>query len=312
MHSTALRYFLQVAECASIRQAAERLHVSSSAVSRQIAKLERDIDAPLLERNARGVALTEAGRLLAAFGGRSSRDMEQIRSQINDLNGLRKGHVTIATVEAMVAEFLPRCLAAFQARHPGIIATVNVIGTHAIAEAVLDHEADIGIAYGTPKRQDLTIQAALPQPLHAILSSKHPFASRKSVFLSEFRNAAVALPNRSFGIRQMVDRASVRAGFTFSKILETNSLEMAKGLVRHSMAVTFMPLLTVFRDIELGALIARPLRDSTFASSSIEVLTATDRSLPRAPRALLVEIQQALAHLKTTAVPQRAKSKTES
>ena len=309
MHSTAFRYFLQVAECASIRQAAERLHVAPSAVSRQIAKLEHELDASLLERKARGVVLTEAGRILATFGVKSTRDTEHLRSQIDDLNGLRKGLIIIATVEAMVAEFLPKCLAVFQQRHPGIIGRVNVLGTHAIAEAVLHHNADVGIAYGTPKRPDLSVQATLPQPLHAIVAPAHPFASRKSMFLSEFRNSPVALPNRSFGIRQMVDRAAIRAGFAFSQILETNSLEMAKGLVRHSRAVTFMPLLTVLRDLRLGAVVAIPLRDSTFASTSIDVFTATDRTLPRASQAFLAELRQAVADFRVSGGQKKARLK---
>ncbi|WP_163017716.1 LysR family transcriptional regulator, partial [Pseudomonas viridiflava] len=71
VQSTALRYFLEVARCGSISEASTRLNVASSAVSRQISKLERELDAVLFERQARGMVLSEAGTRLAAYARKS-------------------------------------------------------------------------------------------------------------------------------------------------------------------------------------------------------------------------------------------------
>lgn len=107
VQSTALRYFLEVARCGSISEASIRLNVASSAVSRQISKLERELDAVLFERQARGMMLSEAGIRLAAYARKSQLEAEQVVLEITELQGLQRGHVRIACSEGFALDFLP-------------------------------------------------------------------------------------------------------------------------------------------------------------------------------------------------------------
>ncbi|KIZ46209.1 LysR family transcriptional regulator, partial [Rhodopseudomonas palustris] len=95
MRFLALRYFNEVAKLGSIRKAADRLHVAPSAVSRQIAQLEHELDAVLFERSKMGVQLTSAGEVLARQSNRIFRDLERARTEIDDLRGLRRGEVSL-------------------------------------------------------------------------------------------------------------------------------------------------------------------------------------------------------------------------
>lgn len=287
MYSTALKYFAEVVQCRSIRRAAERLHIAPSAISRQIARLEHTLRSPLFERRTNRLVLTEAGSLVAAFAASTAKEFDRLLAAICDISNLMRGSITIATVEAMVTEVLPRHLAAFQTKYPGITATVNVMGTQDVADTVAKGEADIGIAFNPEIRSDLRVSADYPQPLHAIFSPAHPFARRARVSLSELRELRIALPNQSFGIRLLVEKAAKDLGLELHPVLETNNLEMTKSLVRHSSAVTFMPISAVARDLQLRALVAIPMSEPLLSATSIKVLTASARRLPRAAQALL-------------------------
>ncbi len=106
MHAAVLRYFEAVAEDGSIRRASERLHISASAVNRQILKLEEQLGAPLFERRPDGMRLTDAGRLVLRHARDTLHDFARLRGDIDSLRG-GGGGVTIATLDSPAVHFLP-------------------------------------------------------------------------------------------------------------------------------------------------------------------------------------------------------------
>ncbi len=82
--NASLSYFAEVVRCGSIRQAADRLHVAPSAISRQISLLEHELGALLLTRSRRGVVPTEQGQLVSHFVGGVGRDLERLRGAVDD------------------------------------------------------------------------------------------------------------------------------------------------------------------------------------------------------------------------------------
>ena len=100
-HLSFLRYVDEVARAGSIRKAAEQLHVTASAVNRRVMDLEEELGAPLFERRPRGVRLTAAGELFVRYIREQSADVERMKSQIEDLKGLRRGTVRIACSQAL-------------------------------------------------------------------------------------------------------------------------------------------------------------------------------------------------------------------
>src|ERR1700729_137680 len=95
MDFTALRYFSETAHSRSVRAASERLHVSPSAISRQIAKLEHELRAPIFDRRAQGMALTPAGEILQAKVEGVMRELDHIKSHVAALRDLQPGTVDI-------------------------------------------------------------------------------------------------------------------------------------------------------------------------------------------------------------------------
>jgi DNA-binding transcriptional LysR family regulator len=287
MKLESLRYFHVTQQCGSIRMAADRLHIAPSAISRQIAILERELKLRLFERNSNGVATTAAGRLLAHHTQSIFRDISRAQSAIDDLKGLQVGEVTVYAMEGLVSDFLPSLLSSFHARFPGISFNLVLAPTDRIIEAVVHDEADIGISFNAKLRHEITVAARYAEPVSCIVSPKHPLAREKSVTLKTLQHYPLALPNDSFGLRQLIDTAVKRRAIDFKTLLTTNSLELTKTLAAKGAAVAFMPAFTVSAEVARGSLRCIPVNDKGFRVPYSEVCIRRNRELSRAAQEFL-------------------------
>jgi DNA-binding transcriptional LysR family regulator len=295
MLSTALNYFREAALHGSVRRAGERLSVAPSAISRQIARLEGELGTALIDRRSRGMALTEAGTLVLAYAERAVQEIGDLRAALQDLTGLRSGRVRIASIEGMVTYFLARYLANFEKRYPGISVQVSVIGSRAVLDALREHAVDMALAFNVPVRSPFHEHARLEQPLCVIVAPSHPLAQRKSISIKELAGQRVALPDRSFQIRFLIERITSRMRVGLKLAIETNTLEMAKGVVRNSQLITFLPRYAALRDVSNEELAAIPLREREFAATSASLLTSRTHQLSPAARTLLGTLKAAMA-----------------
>ena len=167
-HLRFLRYLDEVARCGSIRLAAERLHVAASAVNRRIQDLEEELGTPLFERLPRGMRLTAAGELFVRYIRDRSADLDEVRSRIEELKGLRRGKVRIVASQALAPAFLPRCVAQFRRQHSLVAFDVR-IGDHIQALQMLrSFEADLANRTGCAVHAfDHTVDG-LPAPVTGV------------------------------------------------------------------------------------------------------------------------------------------------
>jgi len=293
MEPIALRYFREVAAQGSVRHAAERLFVAQSAVSRQVALLEEELGVPLFERHARGMTLTDAGRLLLAYSTDMRGRFEELRGLIQEYGSLRRGHVDIACVEGVLARFMPEALRIFADECPGITFSVSAMGSHAVAEAIAEYRCELGVVFGSSPRTDLLELAQMSQPLCAIVPPSHPLAKQSRCALAAVSAYPVVLPDRSFGIRQLVDRVSANGKFSLKIAVETNTLAFAQRLVMQSQSrVTFLPGDVVLPEIGAGLLVAVPLIDSTLRKTRVTLVAGMTRRLSQAARHLATHLSE--------------------
>ena len=296
MLDPALRYFMEVVDCGSIRLAADRLQIAPSAISRQIQLLEHRFGAPLLLRSRTGIEATEQGILVARYVQCAKRDLDRLKSAIDDLSGLRRGRVVLATVEATQGRVLPECISAFRAKFPGVDLEVRILGTHQVAETLLKEEADIGIALDPPLRNELLLRMRWPQPLQAVMQPGHELAQRsESLRLKDVLEWPHILPDRSFGIRSLIERAANKAGAVTRPFLETNSLDVAKTIATSTNALTVLPPEALFRELAAGSLVTRRIDDPLLVKATIDVMTLRTKPLSKAAETLLRFVCQSIA-----------------
>ncbi|MDQ0038858.1 DNA-binding transcriptional LysR family regulator [Variovorax boronicumulans] len=279
IESTTLRYFYEVAAFGSVRVAAEKLFVAQSAVSRQIALLEDELGVPVFERHARGMALTAAGELLLRYAQDNKTQLADLKGQIHEYETLAKGHVRVGCVEGILHGLLSSFMPNFIRTHPGITFSLDLMGSHAVGESVAEHKYDLGILFGASPRPDLIELQKIDQPLCVIASPQHPLAQERSCTLAQVADAPLALPDRSFGLRQLVDRVSSKGKFKLNIAVETNSLSFASRLVAESDLITFQPSDVVAPLIEAGKVVAIPLTDASLRTARATLVASYSRRL---------------------------------
>lgn len=288
LHSSVLRYFDVVARLGSIRKAADRLNVASSAVNRQLINLEETIGTPVFERLPRGVRLTAAGELLIKHVRNTLRDFAIVRSEIDDLRGLRKGNITIAAVEGVAMEFLPSLLAKFHESYPGITFTVHVLNGEQLTTSLAASESDIGLMFNPPPSTDVTPDASIKLRIGAVMNPRHPLARRKSLQLTDCEPFPVILPDITFPNRTWLDAAVSRSHATFHPVAHSNSFQVMRSLAKHGLGIAFQTVIGIEAELRAGELVYIPLKDPVIEPSSLVALTRSTQK-PSAAAAIFLD-----------------------
>jgi DNA-binding transcriptional LysR family regulator len=297
-HLRFLRYFDEVARTGSIRKAAEQLNVTASAVNRRIMDLEEELDTPLFDRKPRGVRLTAAGELFARYIREQNSDVERMKSQIEDLKGLRRGKVSIACSQALALDFLPRQIAAFRARFPLVHFDVRVADHDFAMAALAAYEVDLVLVFRPSFMANFQPLMTLEQSLVAMMSAEHPLAAQPSVRLRDCVNYPVALADRSIGGRQMLENVMARSNIRFNIVAESNSFEFLRNLVLHDKVISFQIEIGTL-DSERGALAVRHIDDRDVPRANLVLGQLRERNLPVAAAKFADQLVHVLSQMRT-------------
>lgn len=287
---TALRYFLEVARTGSISEASERLHVATSAISRQITKLEQDVGAPLFERQPRGMVLSEAGEILAAYARRSALEADQVLADVHGVRALRHSTVKLASSEGFARDFLPAAVIAFREKHPGVRFRLNVTGPAAATQQVRDGIADLAITYSLGPEKGIRVEYSQQQPIYALMCDDHPLAGRADVSLAELLEYPLALMDEGTTIRQLFDVCVAVEGLSFEPAFVSNYSGALQTFAQLRGGVTLVGLLTVRRRLAADRLAIVPVRNPELGRRSVQIQSMARRALPAAVQAFLAHL----------------------
>ncbi|HWJ73218.1 MAG TPA: LysR family transcriptional regulator [Kaistia sp.] len=293
VHLVALRYFRETVRCGSMRQAAEHLHVAASAINRQILKLEDQMECKLFERLAEGVRLTAAGEVLYRYVLRLERDLDRAMSEIDDLRGLRRGHVAIACEDGIARDFLPGILAAFHAEFPMVTFSVDVMAALGVMASVVEGAADIGVAMAPPRRTDIAVEREAAMPIGAIAAPGHPITARTSLKMSDLvQEQMVQMREGSGGgtlLYSLINGWTARHSF-----IETNASDAVTNLVKAGLGVGVRTPIGIMREIRARELVFIPINDPAIEPAMLTVYAKLGRTLPTAGAIMLEQIKKAM------------------
>ncbi|MCR9085424.1 MAG: LysR family transcriptional regulator [Rhodobacteraceae bacterium] len=279
MNLSALRYFLEVARCSSIRRASERLHVAASAISRQISSLEHELDCVLLERRSDGVALTPAGERLRAHGIKIYAQIQLVRSDIDELRAVHRGSIRLATVEGITENYLPQIMTEFGEIYKDVSFEIRVASRDGIVDALDRYETEIGFVYDFTSHPTVDVIAHYLQPLHAFVPRGHPLAGGQRIRLRELLDFDHVLPDASFGISQLVNRIAKKERATVSPKVTGNTLQFLRRFAILNAAVVFMPVQAAYSDIRDGLLVPVNLDCDAFEHRKLSIAVRRQRDL---------------------------------
>jgi DNA-binding transcriptional LysR family regulator len=279
IESAAIRYFREVTEHGSIKQAAASLRIAPSAISRQMRAIEDELSAKLFERGPRGMQLTGAGHLLYRYAVENRHQLDGIRAKVQEFDTLRRGQVKIATVEGMLTNFLSNFVIDLASNYPGISISLTMMGSRDVAERVGHNDVDLGFIFGRAPRSDLIELERMRQSLCVIVAPRHPLANKASCTVKDLAGLRVVMPDPSFGIRQEVDGACAQVKVRLDICNETNSLAFAQTLAAHTDLATFLPRVSAAASLEAGLLVAVPLRDKRLEATQVTLVQLASRNI---------------------------------
>ena len=288
IHAPAIYYFDMVRRCHSIREAARRLNVASSAVNRQILKLEDEMGATLFDRLPGGLRVTAAGEILTRHITLLLQDVERVRGELDGLYGVQTGHVEIATVEGAAVELLPAALKRMRERYPKVTIGVTVQGSQSIPSAVINGQADLGLAFALPRSGEITQLCVGHFRLGALMTPSHVLAGESHVSYGQCCEHGVIQAKSELSVHHLIAPLHKRAAPN-KALLHSNSMELARQLARQQLGIAFQTRIGIEADLARGELLHIPLSDQGGIFSDLGVYARKDRDLPVAV--------QALAHL---------------
>ena len=285
-----LRYFLEVARQGSINKASNSLHVAPSAVSRQIARLESELNTQLFERLSSGMKLSPSGELLAAHARKARLDAARVIDEITGLEGIQKGTVHIASIEGLASYLLPHVISEFRKKFSGIHFELLVCSSAEVTRRIKEGIADIGLTISPPPEKGLKVEKRIMAPIYAIMHRDHPLALKKEVTLSQISNYPLALPTRDTTVRQLFDVSCSRQGLLIEPVLVCNFVNSLIQFAAGEGGVTLFGEISI-RHLKDGAdVVARPVKDREMSARTIEVQTMAGRALPKGVGAFLEEL----------------------
>ncbi|MDK9696445.1 MAG: LysR family transcriptional regulator [Siculibacillus sp.] len=277
--SNGYRSFLAVAEAGSIRAAARDLNIVSSAVNRQILMLEEDLGIRLFDRVGRGLRLSEAGKLLLGQVRETVDRHDDIVAELDTLRGLKRGRVRLASVESIAAERLPRLLADFWRRHPGVETSLVVAGAEEVHRLVETNSADLGFTFSTRPLPGMRVVHHEPHALGAVLPPGHARAGAERLHLEDLLGEPLVLPARGLSLRAALEPALARVGKVLTIRGESDSLHLTAELVRAASAIGFMTRVGIERELASRELAFVPLADPDLLPDHLGVV-ARERAVP--------------------------------
>jgi len=253
--------FLAVAKAGSFRAAAEAMHLSQPAISQHLAEMEHDLGTRLFDRLGRKVALTEAGRVLEEHAHRLFASLAGAREAVADLSGLKRGSLVLGASTTPGIYVLPRMIATFQKRYPGVTLSLRIANSALIEEQIRGNELDLGVVGGHPLRVgEECVAAGLLDELVLIVPPSHPWARRREIPPSLLEGERLLVREEGSATRQVTERALQRAGGHIKASMELGHTEAIKQAVIAGLGIAFVSIHAIRGDLAVGRLRATRLK----------------------------------------------------
>ncbi|SER18411.1 LysR family transcriptional regulator [Sphingobium sp. YR768] len=301
-----LRYFMAVGRLGSIRKAADELNISASAIDRQILNVEADLGMPLFERLPTGLRLTAAGEIMMAAGGRWQKNLTDVRAQIEDLRGLKRGHVDIAIIDALAKGYIPGAIRAIQSRYPGITIGVQVLENDRVRDAIASGEVDFGILFEPQSYRDLTVRSFVEVRLGFITPAGHPFGDQREARFSACAGSPLIVPAEPLAVCQQIAVLEGTSGLHIDRSATSDNIQMITSLVLQGVGIGILTSLDVITEVQRGLLSFTRISDPILRPMTLALCTAATRTPSYAAGIVLGEIESGFAQLSYPASIERA------
>lgn len=282
--------FVAVADARSFSRAARTMHSTQPTLSRQIARLETELDTRLFQRYGRHVECTVTGQLLLPLARAIVSRTEDAISLIREQAGAGTSSVRFGAVGNVMALFLTPILVSFLSAYPNVSVDLVEKDDAQLEEAVISGELDCAIMTPWGSTRAAT-QHLLTEEIVLVVPQGHRLAQLKSVPLAMLAGESILLPRATMNAGNVAADALRRAGFEPRFSYRANYPELMRALVRKGLGVAPMPKMLVSADT-LDGLVIIPFEKPLYRD--LNIIYPRDRPLPAGARALMVHIRSSI------------------
>jgi LysR family hca operon transcriptional activator len=255
-----LRYFIAVAEEGSLTNAAaRRLHTAQPSLSRQIRDLELEVGVKLLERGARGIELTAAGRTFLDHARLALFQVEAASEAARRAAQSDKAAFVIGFLAGQELVWLPEALRILRDEEAGVEITLASQSSPELAGALMRGKVDVAFLRREAQAPGLAFKFLVKEPLVAVLPVGHPLAARKDIRPQDFAGETYITPTRVAPVlKSVIEGYAARSGITLKPEYDAENLSSVLSLVTSTGGVTLMPLYV--RMMLPASVVVRPLQ----------------------------------------------------
>jgi LysR family hca operon transcriptional activator len=254
-----LRYFVAVAEEGSLTTAAERrLHTAQPSLSRQIRDLEVEVGVKLLERGARGITLTPAGRTFLDHARLALLQVEAAGEAARRAAAPERAAFVIGFLTGHEVVWLPQALRILREEAPGIEITLSSQPSPELAGALMRGKVDVAFLRREAQAPGLAFKFLIKEPLVAVLPTGHRLAARREISPQDIAGETYVAPTRTAPVlKAVIDAYAAKSGITLTPAYDAENLSSAMSLVASTGGVTLLPLYA--QNLLSPAVVVRPL-----------------------------------------------------
>jgi DNA-binding transcriptional LysR family regulator len=238
-----MRVLREVAVRGSFSAAAESLSFTQSAISQQIAALEREAGCTLVQRNARGIRLTEAGEALVRHADAILARLSEAEAELEAIAGLRGGRLRLASFESAAATLMPLAIAAFRAEHPDIELSMLMMEPEDSAPLLKAGELDLALGFDARIRSEVDgvlRHHLISDPMFIAMPADHRYAHKRNLRLADLADDAWIAGTTDCECNRLINRACAIAGFEPRIAFQTDDYTAMQGFVAAGVGVSMI------------------------------------------------------------------------
>lgn len=286
-----------IAEAGSFTGAGKRLHLSQSAVSRQILLLEDELHEPMFLRFGRRIQITPAGEALLQLSHRIFADIRETSSGILDQQKSLTGMLRLVGGMTVCLYVFPKLLKEYRRRHPGVEIKVITGATQRLVRKLRSGTADLGLLTLPLEDPTLTTVPVIREELLLVMPVGHRLARRKQVPPAELVRQPFVLFEAGSNTRRVIDEFFVREQIQARVVTETENVEIIKSMVATGLGISIVPYQAIAREVRTGTLCCARLAGQKLVRETGWVHLRADR-IPRIVREMMETLNRILPRLR--------------
>jgi DNA-binding transcriptional LysR family regulator len=255
-----LAIFKVIAETGSITAAAQRMHISQPALSRELKSLEDRLGLILFERLPRGMLLTHAGEVLCDYATRLFDISNTAELVMREMADARQGLLSIGASNTIGTYLLPPLLAAFRKSNPDINISMFVGNTGQVAQGVVDMRFTLGFIEGPLHLEGLITEQFQRDELIPVVALDHELLLKKTLSPSDLSKQPLLMREKGSGAREMITAALTQHDIELGNIMELGNTEALKLAAIHGGGIAWLPRISVTQELHQGSLTLLPVK----------------------------------------------------